>query len=88
MTRNSAKGWDARDSQFQGHRAFVYELDETNEGGQLHFRWECSCRRDGAWTENRDAAEKGARAHARRFAAKRPKQTPFRQGLQDLLTLG
>ncbi len=75
------KGWDARDAQFQAHRAL---LNESDDGDRVSYRWECTCRRDGRWTTDKAAAEKGALTHERRFIAK--PQGP--KGLRKLLTLG
>lgn len=79
MTR--AKGWDARDARFQAHRAL---LNESDDGGPVIYRWECTCRRDGRWTTDKVAAEKGAAAHELRFAPK-PKGPKV---LRELLTFG
>jgi len=66
------------------HRTDIDTVDETNEGGQVHYRWSCLCRRTGQWVDTSAAAEKGGRAHERRFQPK--PQGP--KGLRELLRLG
>lgn len=82
-----ATGWDARDAGLQGHRAIVTELDETNEGGLLHFRWECVCRRNGKWVASVVTAEARATAHERRGAPRPSKRSNAARLINDAIGL-
>lgn len=66
------------------HRAIVNEED-----GPPPYRWECFCRRAGRWVATRATAERGAKAHERRYAPK-PKAnetSEFRKSLRSSLSL-
>lgn len=70
------------------HRAVVIE-DEHSDAPHGPYRWECLCRRVGHWVATRATAERGAKAHERRYAPK-PKAnetSEFRKSLRSALSL-
>lgn len=71
------------------HRAIVIEDDGGEHAYLTPYRWECLCRRAGRWVALRQDAERGARAHERRFAPlpKANETSEFRKSLRGALSL-
>lgn len=67
------------------HRTDVDMVDETDDGGQIHYRWSCLCRRVGRWTEDREVARRAGVTHERRYQPRRPGGP---ESVRNLLKLG
>lgn len=69
------------------HFVTLDEVDETDEGGNHNFRWTCSCRSEGRWTPDKEAALKAGRAHVRRKVRARRENNATRLLRRSGLTL-